>query len=142
MKHYKKVFVPEHKDAGTQGHVYEHRLLAEKVVGRQLTKNEIVHHKDGNKQNNSLDNLEVLSKYEHQRVHAQERALKISGDANKMRCAYCKEYDLPSNMYVRKTIYQAWHRECANEYKAVKSPKTGPYKYKPRNFKLGIKHDG
>ena len=137
-KHYKKLFLPEHPNAGTQGHVYEHRYLAEKFLGRYLTKDEIVHHKDGNKLNNSLDNLEVLSKYEHQRVHAEERALEECGNSSYMRCPYCKEYDNPDNMYVRKTQYQAWHRECAAAYKRVESPKTGPYKYNEPKVNKGI----
>lgn len=40
--------------------VYLHRYLVEKYV-RPLEKGEIVHHKDENKFNNSLDNLEILS---------------------------------------------------------------------------------
>ena len=142
MKHYRRLFLPEHPAASVQGHVYEHIVIAEKTIGRYLTDKEIVHHIDGNKYNNSPENLQVLSKYDHQKVHAQQDALAACGDSLKMKCPYCKEYDFPSNMYVRKTSYQAWHRECANEYKAVKEPKTGPYKYAPRNFKLSIRHEG
>lgn len=47
-----------------------HRFLAEEIIlGRPLRKGEIVHHKDGNPRNNSLDNLEVLSS---QAEHAKE----------------------------------------------------------------------
>lgn len=47
-----------------------HRVLAEELLGRPLRKGEIVHHKDGNKLNNSLDNLEVLnSQSEHFSLH-------------------------------------------------------------------------
>lgn len=48
---------------------YEHRYLVEQSLGRKLRNDEDVHHKDGNKLNNSLDNLEVLSKKEHTRLH-------------------------------------------------------------------------
>ena len=47
----------------------EHRVLMENFLGRRLTFNEVVHHKDGNIHNNSLDNLEIISRSEHGRQH-------------------------------------------------------------------------
>ena len=47
----------------------EHRFLMEKHLERKLTKAKIVHHKDGNKLNNSLENLEVMDRKTHYRVH-------------------------------------------------------------------------
>lgn len=46
---------------------HEHRIVAENVLGRKLKKEEIVHHVDGNKHNNSVSNLAVLP---NQTVHA------------------------------------------------------------------------
>ena len=37
----------------------EHRVLMEQHIGRRLEPWELVHHKDGNTQNNSIDNLEL-----------------------------------------------------------------------------------
>ena len=52
------------------GGVHEHRLVAERKLGRPLASGEVVHHIDGNKQNNSPENLAVLpSQAEHARVH-------------------------------------------------------------------------
>lgn len=48
---------------------YEHRHLKEQELGRILLPNEDVHHLDGNKLNNSLDNLVVLSKTAHAKLH-------------------------------------------------------------------------
>lgn len=48
---------------------YEHREIMEKFLGRKLNKDEVVHHKDGNKLNNSIDNLELMSKREHDYFH-------------------------------------------------------------------------
>jgi hypothetical protein len=45
----------------------------EQVLGRLLDADEHVHHKNGNKQDNHPDNLEVVSAAEHARLHAQER---------------------------------------------------------------------
>jgi hypothetical protein len=51
----------------------EHRYLVEKVIGRKLKRNEVVHHKDGNKRNNDLLNLEILSLSEHSSMHVKEQ---------------------------------------------------------------------
>jgi len=52
---------------------HKHRVLAEQKIGRPLRDREVVHHIDGNIQNNALENLEVLdSQAEHVRRHHSE----------------------------------------------------------------------
>jgi hypothetical protein len=52
------------------GHqVYEHRYLMEQHLKRKLNRNELVHHKDGNKSNNNLHNLEVMNISKHNKHH-------------------------------------------------------------------------
>ena len=47
-----------------------HRLVAEAFI-RPLRTKEHVHHKDGDKANNRLENLEILSEHDHRSLHAQ-----------------------------------------------------------------------
>ena len=55
--------------------VNEHRYVMEKHLGRSLRRDEVVHHKDGDKQNNDIQNLEVLSLSEHSRMHNTDRVV-------------------------------------------------------------------
>lgn len=52
------------------GHeIKEHILVMEKKLGRKLTTDEVVHHIDGNKTNNNPNNLLVMNRGEHSRLH-------------------------------------------------------------------------
>jgi hypothetical protein len=47
----------------------QHRLVAEKMLGRKLREDEVVHHIDGDKRNNDPENLMVMTAAEHGRFH-------------------------------------------------------------------------
>ena len=66
------VYCPSHPRSRKNGYVPEHVLVAEKVIGRPLKPGEVPHHKDGNRGNNSPDNIEVFeSNGKHISFHAQ-----------------------------------------------------------------------
>lgn len=69
---YIQIHMPEHHRA-RNGYVFEHILEAEKKIGRKLLPNEIVHHKNRDKKDNSPENLEVLDRGEHTILHSKER---------------------------------------------------------------------
>lgn len=54
-------------------YLYEHRLVMEEFLGRKLKKDEVVHHRDENRLNNDISNLELLEKREHDRYHTTQR---------------------------------------------------------------------
>lgn len=47
----------------------EHRFIMEQTIGRKLNRDEIVHHLDGNRSNNDISNLVIMSRKEHSRIH-------------------------------------------------------------------------
>ena len=49
-------------------HYPEHRIMMAKHVKRVLAEDEIVHHIDGNKTNNEIDNLELVNVHEHHAI--------------------------------------------------------------------------
>lgn len=48
---------------------HQHRVVMENKVGRKLTKDEIVHHIDHNKHNNNIENLQLVTRAEHAKIH-------------------------------------------------------------------------
>lgn len=65
---YCMLYMPSHPNANKAGYEYEHRIKVEEKLGRFLTKTEIVHHSNGIKSDNRVENLIVL---ESQGVHCQ-----------------------------------------------------------------------
>lgn len=52
-------FDPDCIHANSHGRVYEHRYVMGEYVGRKLLPDETVHHKNGNRSDNRLSNLEI-----------------------------------------------------------------------------------
>jgi hypothetical protein len=70
---YRLLRMDEHPRAHPNGFVYEHIVVAEQKLGRPLKPGEVVHHVDENKLNNDPDNLEVVTRSEHARLHMKSR---------------------------------------------------------------------
>lgn len=71
---YLKVKVKEHPAQDKRGYVLFHRLVMEDNLNRYLLEDEYIHHKDGNKLNNNIENLELMYGNEHAKEHCNNRA--------------------------------------------------------------------
>lgn len=52
-----------------KGYLREHIRVMELFIGRRILPNECVHHKDHNRKNNSIENLELMTRDEHSKLH-------------------------------------------------------------------------
>lgn len=130
---YVLLFRPEHfnclKGDNWQGYVYEHRFIMEQSLGRALEENEIVHHIDCNKLNNSISNLILISRSDHMKLHnwidngaviyeSYEQNGVNSKKAN-LEVKLCIICEGTLTKYQKKTC----SKECHNEYQRTKLTK-------------------
>lgn len=84
----KVVYCPTHPNAHKNGSVYYHRLVKEVEIGRYLKDGEIVHHRDGDKDNDDPKNLKVEKHGDHTRKHMLDIGQKWFG----FNCPICDHY--------------------------------------------------
>jgi HNH endonuclease len=85
---YIMIYSPEHPYKDNRNCVREHRLVMEKHLGRFLLPEEVVHHKNEIKNDNRIENLQLLLKSEHDRLSAYLRKKK---GRLKRNCLFCKK---------------------------------------------------
>lgn len=66
---YLLVYCPEYPRAKPNGYVLEHRLVMANYLGRPLEPQEHIHHINGDKKDNRIENLEIVSNAEHRKKH-------------------------------------------------------------------------
>jgi hypothetical protein len=87
-----------------------HRIVWERENGR-IPDGFQVHHKDGNKENNDIDNLELLSTLEHKRIHS--GCYKDENGEWWKPCCKCGEYKRVENDYYRRSDgISPWCKSC------------------------------
>lgn len=96
-----------------------HYLEAEKVLGRPLPLNVIVHHADGDRHNNKRSNLVICpNNAYHKLLHKRIKAKAATGNPNFRRCTFCKSWDDPTKPeFTELENGGCYHKACAVEYK-------------------------
>jgi len=104
----------EHKSLSVNkmGYEYEHRYIMEKHIGRYLDKTEVVHHKDRNRYNNNIENLELLKLSDHSKIHIYEAHITFRLNSKNRRLKRANTID-----HKKKCIYDAeGNKSCKKEY--------------------------
>lgn len=72
---YIRIWKPDHPSSN-HGYILEQRLVVERQLGRYLKKNEVVHHINGVRNDNRIENLVVMTRHEHPANHQIGRPIK------------------------------------------------------------------
>lgn len=66
---YMLIYSPDHPNKTANNQVKRSRLTVEKSIGRYLLKDEVVHHINGNRLDDKIENLEITTNSEHLSHH-------------------------------------------------------------------------
>lgn len=70
---YVGIYFPDHPKSKKDGFIMEHVLIMECYIGRWLKDDEVVHHKNHVRDDNRIENLQLMTFKEHARLHMLER---------------------------------------------------------------------
>lgn len=100
---YTRTWAPDHPYPRRAVYVLEHVRVMELHLGRRLQSGELVHHINGDKADNRLENLQVMSWAEHSRYHRRgDREQRIARAKARTHCVYGHPYT-DENTYLTKS---------------------------------------
>lgn len=103
--------VPSHPKANKHGYVLLHRVMMENHLGRLLEPDEVVHHKDHNKHNNVISNLELMLSKEHNRMHSSTGRTFIE-----LVCPECGKTFFKEKRQIKKGKHTFCSRSCNGKF--------------------------
>lgn len=113
---YDYAVVTNHPRAIKYGYVLLHRVIVENHLQRLLDDSEIVHHVNGDKKDNRLDNLQVMSALEHNTQHGYEQGKKMAI----CKCPVCKKTFTrafnQTHLSKPNSTYSACSRSCSGKF--------------------------
>jgi len=115
---YIEVLDRSHPRANTSGYVKEHRLVAERALGKPLPKTARVHHVNEVRTENGQDNLVICQDHAyHVLLHGRMRALQATGDVHSRQCVCCGGWLRAEDpeLVIRGHQARAFHRQCLRD---------------------------
>lgn len=108
--------------------MYVHVIVAEMKTGRILGKGDVVHHRNGNRLDNSPENIKVMTRGEHVKTHAKKRSMV------KLKCTFCgKQFERrKGNDPESKGYTNAFcSRSCNGKFNGFTGPEAQPDEQPP-----------
>lgn len=99
----------DHPMAGSSGRILKHRYIAAEKLGRPLTRDEVVHHINGDHFDNRPENLRVMTNSEHVSLHWQQQTSPhtLSPKAGKVLQRYRKTLSVSQTELAKSLGYSA-----------------------------------
>ncbi len=110
----KVVYAPKALSATKSGLIREHRIIAEKALGKRLPKGAVVHH-------HSDKQLVICQDQGYHNLLAKRTiALRECGHASWTKCRFCNQYG-PKDEVLLHNNWNNYHRECERLYEEKRS---------------------